>query len=160
MLYYQFILFKHLNLKYTCIEQSIDFNFLFQNVTVFQLCHLAFGKNHISHIRFGLKRHWHASCGGVGSGLNPDECSEVRRSGSVLTSGAVSGLVPPQGSSGVLRGMFGSHDWGCCWLKQVSSMVAGWLTVCWTELTYIPRAFHIPPDIYMWEKAVYNDLRV
>lgn len=89
------------------------------------MCHLAFGKNRISHVRFGLKRHWHASCAGVGSDLNPDECSEVRRSGSVLTSGAVSGLLPPQGSLGVLRGTFGFHDRGCHWLTQVSAMVAG-----------------------------------
>lgn len=38
MLYYQFILFKHLNLKYTCMEQSINFNFLFQNMSLYFNC--------------------------------------------------------------------------------------------------------------------------
>lgn len=84
-----------------------------------------------------------------------EECfwsSKIRK---YIDSGSNLGSSTPWGSFSVLRGTFGCHDQGCYWLKQISSVVAGWLTMCWTELTHIPCAFH-----FIWEKLVDSHLHI
>lgn len=96
----------------------------------------------LSHVNFGLKRHYHTS-------WHEWVHAEVKRLDSIYWLAEVLDLLPTQGSFNVLRGTFGCH-WGVLLLKQSSTMIAGWLTICWTELTYIPHAPNIPTDVCMW----------